>query len=383
MHTIPPFRLERYFAQYEFKARYLLSASDCESLTMQELLDLADPDSLRRWHSLSLGYTESQGLPALREEVAALYPGITADDVLILSPEEGIYIAMTTLLEPGDHVIVVSPAYQSLQEIARSRGCEVTPWLVHPDERGWHADMNELAAAITERTRLLVLNFPHNPTGSLLSVEDWAAVHELSAQHNLIVFSDEMYRLLEYDAAARLPAACAQSERGISLSGLSKSLALPGLRLGWLATRNRTVLKRFQYYRDYTTICNSAPSEILGIMALRVCDQLVRRNLKIIAENLAHVQAFFDEFPQWFRWRSPAAGSVAFVEWKGAQPVERFCRDVLDACGVMIVPGAMFDMPGSYFRLGLGRRNFSKALAEVQAWLHSDAAKSIIRGGGH
>ena len=124
---INPFKLERYFAKYEFNTKYMLSSSDCESLGMAELLQMASPASLELWESLKLGYTEAPGHPLLRAEVAKLYPNISPENVLIAVPEEAIFIAMQTLLAPGDHVIVLTPSYQSLSEIARSIDCQVTP----------------------------------------------------------------------------------------------------------------------------------------------------------------------------------------------------------------------------------------------------------------
>jgi aspartate/methionine/tyrosine aminotransferase len=365
----PPFKLERYFAQYEFKVRYLLSASDCEGLTQRELLALADADSLARWDALALGYTESQGLPALREEVAHMTPGLSADDVLILTPEEGIFIAMQTLLEAGDHVICVAPAYQSLYEIARSCGVELTAWHARPNADKWTFDLDELKRSITPRTKLLVINFPHNPTGFLPSREELGRIVAVAAEHGLRVFSDEMYRGLEYAPGEQLPAMCGLYEKGISLSGMSKSYALPGLRIGWLATRERDVMSRWMHAKDYTTICSSAPSEVLALMGLRAREAITQRNLQIIQTNLNAADQFFAEFASLFTWRKPRAGSIAFPEWRGAQPVEQWCQAVLDAQGVMIVPGSLFDVEGNYFRLGLGRRNFVEALEHVRAFL--------------
>jgi aspartate/methionine/tyrosine aminotransferase len=366
---LPPFKLERYFAQYEFKVRFVLSASDCESLTLRELLGMADADSLARWEQLSLGYTESPGHPLLRAEVARLYTTLTADDALILTPEEGIYIAMSTLLQTGDEFVAISPAYQSLHEIARARGCTVIPWPVQAREDGWALDIDALAQLLTPRTRLLVINFPHNPTGILPARQTLDAVLDLARQHDLTVFSDEMYRLLEYDPAQRLPAVCDLYERGISLSGMSKSLALPGLRIGWLATRRREWIERWQQFKDYTTICSSAPSEVLALMALRAKESIVARYLGFIQTNLALADEVFARFPDRLRWLPPRAGSVAFPQWIGAQPVETFCQAVLDEQGVMIVPGSLFGVPGGHFRLGLGRRNFAAALNAVRAFL--------------
>ena len=266
---IAPFKLERYFAQYEFKVKYLLSPSDCESLSMAELLHLADPDSLKLWNELRLSYTESPGHPILRDEVSRLYEIIAPDDVMIATPEEAIFVAMHTLLRPGDQVVSIFPAYQSLYEIARAIGCDVTPWTLGLDASGWRLDLGQLGHALTERTRLIVLNFPHNPTGYLPARDELEAIVHLARKRGLYVFCDEMYRWMEYDPARRLPAMCDLYEKGISLSGLSKTFGLPGLRIGWLVTRERALVEQFLAFKDYTTICSSAPSEVLSIMALR------------------------------------------------------------------------------------------------------------------
>ena len=155
---IRDFQLERYFALHEFTARYLLSASDCEALSLADLLDLADDEMAALWRGLKLSYTESQGHPLLRAEIAALYEGVTADDVLIAAPEELIFIAMHALMAPGDQVITLAPAYQSLHEVARALGCTVTPWSLTHDGAGWRLDLAALERLLTPRARLMVIN---------------------------------------------------------------------------------------------------------------------------------------------------------------------------------------------------------------------------------
>jgi aspartate/methionine/tyrosine aminotransferase len=367
---VNPFKLERYFAQYEFKLKYLLSPSDCEALSMAELLKMASLESLDLWQGLRLSYTESQGHPVLRSEVARLYQHIPPEDVFIAAPEEAIFIAMQTLLRPGDQVVAISPAYQSLHEIACSIGCDVTDWTLEPGrDNTWHLDLNQLEDSLTARTRMLVINFPHNPTGYTLSRGELDSLIGLARMYSLYLFSDEMYRLLEYEPSTQLPPVCDLYEKGISLSGLSKSFALPGLRIGWLATQEHALMERWLTFKDYTTICNSAPGEILGMIALQNQEWIVRRNLDIIRENLASVERFFDEHTHSFSWFSPKAGSVAFPEWLGDGSVEQFCQEILEKQGVMIVPGSLFDFPGNHFRVGLGRKNLPEALEHVGEYL--------------
>jgi aspartate/methionine/tyrosine aminotransferase len=181
-----------------------------------------------------------------------------------------------------------------------------------------------------------------------------------------MVFSDEMYRLLEWKPASRLPPVVDLYEQGISLSGMSKTFSLPGLRIGWLAARRQDLLERWQAFKDYTTICSSAPSEILALVGLRRREEIIARNLAIIHENLAHFTGFCSRHPALFRHIPPQAGSVAFPAWKGPGSVDDFCQAALDRQGVMIVPGRMFDHPGPHFRVGLGRRSFPGALERVQ-----------------
>lgn len=214
--NLKPFKLERYFAKYEFSVKYLLSSSDCDGLSQKEVLEMADPEAKDLWDNLKLGYTESQGLPLLRQETAKLYSSINSENVLIVAPEEGIFIALNSILEKGDHVICTFPGYQSLYEVAEGIGCEVTRW--KPDEeQGWRFDPEFLTKNIKPNTKLLVFNFPHNPTGYLASRKDFDCVIEIAKEHNLYVFSDEMYRFLEYNSEDRLPSACEVYNKAVSL----------------------------------------------------------------------------------------------------------------------------------------------------------------------
>lgn len=367
MYLPSPFKIERYFAQHEFTAPFLLSSSDCESLSMRELLSLADAESLRLWENLRLGYTESTGHPLLRAEIAKLYQSISIENALVVSPAEAIFIAMHALLKPGDHVISIFPAYQALYELPRSIGCEVSFWKLAVRDGAWHADVDHLANLITPRTRLLIFNFPHNPTGYLPSRELFETILNIARAYGVHVFSDEMYRWLELDERQRLPSACELYENAVVLGGLSKTFGLPGLRTGWLVSRDQEFLLRCQFIKDYTSICHHAPSEVLAVMALRAHETLAARSLGIIRRNLTLAESFFSVHSKLFRWLPPHAGSVAFPEWLGTRTIEEFCDLAVKDAGVMIVPGEIFDMPGRHFRVGLGRKNFPEALKQLAA----------------
>ena len=302
--NLSPFKLERYFAQYEFNVEYLLCSSDCQSFSIQELLAL-EPGASQRFQEHWLGYTESQGSPSLRHEIARVYEAIAPHQVLVHSgAEEAIFLFMHAVLHAGDHVIVHSPCYQSLGEVAHSIGCEVTHWLA-TERDGWALNLDELQHRIRPHTRAIVVNTPHNPTGFLMSHTDFAALNRLAQARGIFLLSDEVYRESEYRAEDRLPAACDVNDTAVSLGVMSKTYGLPGLRIGWIATRNADVLSRMAALKDYTTICNSAPSEFLAELALRHRHVLVERNITIIRHNLDLLDGFFARHIDEFVWQRP------------------------------------------------------------------------------
>ena len=206
MPALPEFRLESYFARWEFTARYHLTASDAQSMALAELLELADDDARQRWEALTLGYTESRGLPALREAIAATYEQLTPDDVLCCAgAEEALYLAMQVLLGPADHAVVITPNYQSAETVPMSL-CEVTGVALRP-EQGWALDLGELRAALRPQTRLVSVNFPNNPTGAVPDEATWRELAALCDERGITLFSDEVYRGLEQPPHAALPQA--------------------------------------------------------------------------------------------------------------------------------------------------------------------------------
>jgi aspartate/methionine/tyrosine aminotransferase len=361
-----PFKLERYFAQWEFTASHLLCSSDVEPWRMADLLGLADEDGRRRWETLALGYTESLGLPALREEIATLYSAVAPDEVLTFAgAEEGVFVLLNALLGAGDHAVVTWPAYQSLYEVARGTGGEVT-LLELREETGWAFEVESVEAALRPETRLVVVNFPHNPTGALPGEPAFRALCALCEERGLYLLSDEVYRLLEYAAEDRLPAAVDLGRRCISLGVMSKAFALAGLRIGWVACRDRAALERIAAFKDYTTICNSAPAEVLALIALRARDRVLARSRRIVLENLAHLDSFFERNRDRFAWVRPHAGPVAFPRLLGDEPIAHFSRRLLEAEGVLLLPGDVYEHPGNHFRLGFGRINLPQALARLE-----------------
>lgn len=362
--NLQPFALERYFARYEFNVKYLLCASDCESVSVQELLAM-EPGADERFRRLGLGYTESQGAPELRREIANIYTSIQPEEVLVHSgAEEAIFLLMHAVLEVGDHVIVHSPCYQSLAEVARAIGCQVTPWF-GVESAGWALDPDELKQMIRPNTRLIVVNTPHNPTGLLISQGDYRTIHAIAQQHGILLFSDEVYRESEYDPAERLPAGCDLNPDAISLGVMSKTYGLAGLRIGWVATHNKAVLEKMAILKDYTTICSSAPSEFLAAVALKHRQLLAQRNIDLIQRNLRLLDGFFARQRRLFTWQRPRAGSIAFPRYLGGG-IEAFCHDLVTHAGVLLLPGTLFGDRENHFRLGFGRANAPEAIERLE-----------------
>jgi aspartate/methionine/tyrosine aminotransferase len=358
---IRPFLLERYYARHEFTTPFQLSASDCEPLRVEEVLALGGAPA-RELLELPLGYTETRGAPGLRAAIARHYPGCSADDVLVCNaPQEAIFLTMQALLEAGERVVVMTPCYASLKEVARGIGCEVVEWPLVEREAGWAMDLDQLAELLGRRTRLLVTNVPHNPTGFHPTTAEWKRLGELAAERGVRWFSDEMYRGLEpRPELARTPAASSVPD-ALSLWGTSKSFGLAGLRIGWLVSRDRAALERIESLKDYTTICSSAPGELLARLALAAAEPILARNRERIATHAARMEAFAREHAERFAWRSPAAGPVGLLRLRRESAAELVER-VRERAGVLLVPATLFDLDDRHVRIGLGRASFTAAL---------------------
>ncbi|MFI8455156.1 aminotransferase class I/II-fold pyridoxal phosphate-dependent enzyme [Kitasatospora sp. NPDC085464] len=373
MPQLPDFRLETHLSRWEFTVPHHLTASDAQTMTMAELLALAGPEDREAWDTLALGYTETFGDPGLRRAIAGTYERVDEDDLICFAgAQEGLNLAMQVLLEPGDHAVVVTPGYQSAETVPLSL-CEVTG-VALDDRRDWALDLDAVEAALRPNTRVLSVNFPNNPTGALIDAADFTRLVELCDERGIRLFSDEVYRGLEQDPARTLPQAADLSEQALSLNVTSKSLGLPGLRIGWIACRDREVRSRLERAKHYTTICNSAPSEVLARIAITARERILVRNRGIIAENLPLFDAFFAEFADLFEWRAPDGGCVAFPRYLGADGVEDFCAGLVEEAGVILLPASTFrseltPTPTDRFRLGIGRRDPGPALEAFAGWL--------------
>jgi aspartate/methionine/tyrosine aminotransferase len=364
---IRPFAIERYYERWEFRAELMLSSSDCEALAVADLLAL-EPDARERLSSLRLGYTEVPGSLELRQAVAGRYERMQPEDVLALAAaEEGIFVTYHALLGPGDHAVVESPCYGSAIEVARSTGADVSLWQRRYED-GWAHDLDALERLLRAGTRLIYINSPHNPTGTQMPAAVLERIIELASERSIVLFSDEVYRGLEHDPAARLPAACDVYERALSLGTVSKAYGLPGLRIGWLAAGDASLLERIRELKLYTTICSSAPSELLVALGLRHGERLVERSRQLILENLPLLEAFLERRAELFGWVPPTAGPICFPRVAGGRDLQEWCEQIAERADVLLLPGSVYEQP-QHVRFGFGRANLEQALARLDDYL--------------
>ena len=369
---LPPFATEHFYAKYEFNTPYQLCNSDCDTISVTELLAMADM-SLEQLGALTLGYTESQGNPHLRNELATGYPGVDPDEIVILgTPVEGIYLAARALLEPDDEVIVLTPAYDALINMFEHvvHPGNVKKWTFLPSEDSWDLDYTQLEALINEKTRLVVVNFPHNPTGYLPAPEQQKQLIETIEAHDLWLFYDEMYFGLVHSGTEPIPSAASLSKRTLVLSGLSKTYGLPGLRAGWLIVQDKAIRDNIMNWKFYTSICPPAPTEFMTVAAWRVRDQLRDKSIARIEANLALVNPFFQRWPALFTWRPPMAGSTALISMH-VPSVTSFAEKMAEEAGVLIHPATTLGSDDQHMRMGFGRAAFPEALAKFEQYLQA------------
>lgn len=370
--AVEPFRIERFFAEHEFTTPHLLGVSDCETLAVGELLAL-EPGSQERLTSLRLGYTESPGSPELRSAVAAHLPGVGPDDVLVHNAAVEVLLTVAlAVLEPGDHAVVHHPGYQAQASAATIAGATVSHWLARP-ERGWAPDLDELAGLLDRpRTRLLVVTTPHNPTGFHFDEAALRRILGMAEARGVVVLVDEAYRGTEYDPRDRLPSAATLSASAAALGVVSKGLGLPGLRVGWLVTRNEGLREAVARAKDYTSICASAPSELLAAIAVRNADVLLARTVERLRAHLALLGEVLARHADRFAWVPPRAGPVTFPTLLRDDPDELAGR-LRSEAGVLVVPGTVFDAGSRQVRLGFGRAAFPRGLECMDRWLATPA----------
>ncbi len=369
MHLLEnPIRSEALLAKtLDIKHRFY--ASSAEPLEHKELIAAAerrgDHGLIEAFHDHSLGYAESGGSMDLRQEIARLYgDNISAGNIVVFpGAQTGMTLSAQALLHSGDHSIVVTPSYQSIEEGAMLAGSEITRVALSPDDR-WELDLEAVAAAIKANTRYIAFNDPHNPSGALMSLATKQALIALAEVHGLLVFSDEVYRLLELDPGERTPSMAELSKKAIALGTLSKPWGAGGTGIGWVACQDRAICDKLLKAQHIYAVCFSRAGEIQAMMAIRSRVEIIARNMSIIRRNLNLLDQYFDANADLFEWVRPKAGGTGFVKFKGPLTGNELAARLLER-GILVFPPSVFDCEealGQYFRIGFSRTTMPAAL---------------------
>lgn len=367
------FQLISWLAKWEHHVRHVLSSSYPESLSINMLLEMAGTQDKCIWFESTLDYPPLRGGPALLETIAALYETTGPDQVVSFAGgDEALYATFHALLNRDSHVIVPTPNYQSLETLPLSL-CEVTGVPLDP-ERDWCLDLDRVRDALRPNTRLIVINFPHNPTGAVLPRATLDALIDLCRARGIWLLSDEVYRMTEYDERDRLPPVVDLYERGISLNVTSKAYALPGLRIGWIACRDTELLNGAARMKQYLSVCNALPSEHLATAALAIGNRLVDRVMTIARANRDRLSVALQRHPALFQWTAPKAGVLAYPKYLGKGGAQRFAERLAHDRGVLVVPSAVYaselgDVSRDYLRIGFGKASLPEALKAFEAFL--------------
>jgi aspartate/methionine/tyrosine aminotransferase len=356
--NLPLFTLEEYLGEHEFKAKHLLACSDAESFGMLELLnDYADDECKALFQNLRLGYTEVKGLPQLRKQVqefVGLAP-TTIDSVTItVGAEEGIFCTFGALgkIIPGKEVLVITPCYQSLKELPNFFGMMVKEIALDVTTRS-SFDTDAIIDQISSNTGAVVLNIPHSPTGWTMSIDDITRVISACERVGAYLVVDEVYRGLADKSP--LPAVCSLYDKGITIGVVSKAFGLSGLRIGWLGCQDIDFQYQALSYKHYLSICASGPAEILALIALRNADALMSRNSEITLKNKELLASVIEENSDILRWSSPQGSCVGLVELVHNNSERDISAWLLENYSLLVLPGRVFDLPDSFFRVGYGR----------------------------
>ncbi len=369
-YPIRDLELATHLSHWHASTAHHLSASECETVALADLLALADSQDAARWAGVTLGYTHPLGAPWLRAAMAAGYQRVEANELVCFAgAQEALYAVLHALLEPGDHAVIVLPGYQSVETLTLGL-CAVSGVALDPD-RGWSLDLDAVAAALRPNTRLLAISFPNNPTGGQLEPDRLAGLVALCRRRGIWLVSDEVYRLTERPPARRLPPVADAYERGVSICALSKAYGLPGLRIGWVACREPALIGRLTTMRQYLSTCGAGPSEVLACIALKAAPVLLARNLALAASNLVRLQAFLERHAALFDCVPPHGGVVCYPRYRGAEGVGRFVERMARTAGVLLLPAGVFrsdllDLPQDRFRIGFGGLGFAAGLQALE-----------------
>lgn len=371
---LEPFALERWMTTYEQRVRYDIAESGILPLSINELLAWEEPDARERLLdqllNLRLGYNEACGSLALRSAIAATYQHAGPENILITTGAiEANFLLFNLLLDTGDEVIAQSPAYQQLISVPHAVTGHISLWNVR-SEGDFHFDLVDLERLLTPRTRLIIVNTPHNPTGALLSQEELSRVYQLAESVGARLLCDEAYRWLKIPGGVNPDyPAFDLGPHGISVGTISKPFGLPGLRIGWIAAPEETIAACWAL-RDYLSLSPGKLNDALALQAFKHRERIVARNSAIIAQNLATAHSWFAERQDLLSWSPPRGGLLSLVRYNLPIASLELANRLAEEYSVMLAPGSAFGFE-QHLRLGIGQEPqiFAQGLERTAACL--------------
>lgn len=361
------FTLEDWFARYKAACSINITSSDVEPVSLAGVVASMDAQLAEAWSGLSLGYGASRGSELLRAEVAGLYRDLDPDQVhCFCGATEAYSAAVTATVDAGDHVVVITPAYQLLTGVPRALGADVTE-VTTTASTAWRLDVDAVSAAITPRTRLVVVNTPNNPTGSALSRTELDALVAVTARAGAWLLVDEVYRGLEEEPS---PAGVDLGPHVISLSAVSKAYGAAGLRVGWVATRDAELLDRLRTGRYYTSLSGSVTSDLLAVAVLRDREALLGRARAMVTAGAAVLRDVVDQHPDDLQLVAAASGTTAYPRLL-RHDAEQVAVQLATEHGVFVAPSSVLLTGGEHLRIGLGRADLPTGLAHLDTVLRS------------
>ena len=363
------FLVERWMNEYEHNVKYNLAETCVDPFTLAEFLDfVGKPDFFEGFKHKQLTYGHIEGDPNLRQGIANLYDDVDPANVLVTGGAiEANFNSLYSLIEPGDGVVSVAPTYQQLFSVPKGFGADVKLLQLTPKNM-WLPDIEELKEYVDKKTKMIIINNPNNPCGSLIDKPTLKAICDIAEDVDAYVHSDEAYRGLYIDPKDKVPSIVDISEKGIAVGSFSKPFGLTGLRLGWI-TSNKEAVHEFMLKRDYTTISKSMLVEELAAEAMTHIDRILERNNGIARENWKLLDQWISNEPL-LDWVKPKAGSVAFMKQHTEHTSEELCLRMINERSTFLVPGECFDHP-DHIRIGYGnnRKLIEDGLEQVSEFL--------------
>lgn len=371
--NIKPFAVEEWMNAYETGAKYNIAETCVDSISLDELFELSGTDKdafLNKLCARRLTYGAIEGSSDLKEGIASLYRTMAPQEIVPThGASGGNHHVFYSLINPGDKVISIMPSYQQLYSIPASLGADVK--IMHlKKENGYLPDVDELKKLAEGGVKMICLNNPNNPTGALIPEVILQKVIRIARDFDAYLLVDEVYRhLIQSDDWQ--PSIVDMYEKGISTSSMSKVFSLAGVRLGWIATHDKDALKQMWSHRDYNLISCGMIDDAIAALALKSKEAILKRNKKIIRENLAVLDEWIEKEPR-LSYVKPEAGTTALVYYDFPVDSYTLCRQMYDACGAFVTPGDCFDEPCS-MRIGYAadRDTLEKGLKAMSTFFRS------------